>query len=71
MADDVDIANDRAMRDLELRIAEVRARKPVQAPEHCTECEEPNLPARRALGLSLCVECARLRERRARLFARE
>jgi hypothetical protein len=69
MADEVDIANDRAQQLLDAQIAAVRAKQRTEAPELCVECEEPNLPARRELGLSLCLECAQLRERLARLFA--
>jgi hypothetical protein len=51
MAVDVDIANDRAQQLLDAQIAAVRAKQRTQAPELCIECEEPNLPARRELGL--------------------
>lgn len=68
MADEVDIANDRAQQILDAKIASVRAKQRTEAPELCVDCEEPNLPERRALGLALCIDCARLQERRARLF---
>lgn len=68
--DEADIANDYAMRDIEMRIAEVRNRPRIEAPELCIECEEPNLPPRRALGLPRCLECAQLAEFRARQWAR-
>lgn len=68
--DEIDIANDYAMRDLELRIAEVRARARQDGPELCVECEEPIPEQRRKLGLSRCVECAQLAESRAKLWAK-
>lgn len=71
MADEVDIANDAIMVDLERRIAMQRAaanRPPVM---DCQECEEPITPARQALRLQLCLDCAKRRERAARLFCKD
>lgn len=70
MPDEADIANDAIMADLERRLAAHRAavnRPPVM---DCEDCEEPIEPARVALRLRLCLECARIRERRARLFGK-
>lgn len=68
--DEADIANEYAMREIEARIAEVRNRPQVQAPELCIDCDEPNSPQRRALGLPRCLECAQLIEFRARQWAK-
>lgn len=70
MADEADIANDAAMADLERRLAAHRAALSRPAPELCAECEDPIPSERRALGLRLCIDCARLLERRARLFSK-
>lgn len=70
MPDEADIANDHAMRDLELRIAEVRSRKRTEAPELCIDCEEPIPEPRRKLGLPRCLECAQLLEFRAKQWAK-
>ena len=64
--DEVDIANDRAMMELERKIAEMRARPQTIAPPLCIQCDEPNAPARRALGLSRCIDCQRRLEVRSR-----
>lgn len=69
MADEVDIANDLVMRDMELRIAATR-KDPVLGAAECEECGEPVPDARRTLGKSTCIECAQRSEYRARLFAR-
>lgn len=69
MADDVDIANDLILANLEARIA--AARKPVQeGPEECEECGEPMPALRRRLGLKMCVDCAGIAERRQKLGLR-
>lgn len=68
--DEVDIANDLAMKDLEYRLAS-RARPAKMGPEVCEECEEPMIQLRRDLGLKMCVDCARERERLVKLFARD
>jgi hypothetical protein len=71
MADEVDIANDAIMVDLERRIAMQRAAANRPPVTDCEECEEPITPARQALRLQLCLDCARRRERAARLFWRD
>lgn len=68
MADEVDIANDAIMADMERRIAMQRAAANRPPVTDCQECEEPITPARQALRLQLCLDCAKLRERAARLF---
>ena len=70
--DEVDIANDRMMADLEYRLAEARSKVRACGPEFCEseDCGEPMTAARRKLGLSYCIDCAGARERRARLFGR-
>lgn len=69
MADEIDIANDLVMREMESRIAAARQTDRVGEPE-CEECGEPVPEVRRQLGKSTCIECATTAERRAKLFAR-
>lgn len=71
MADEADIANDAIMADIERRIALQRTAANRPPASHCDECDEPLPPARVALHLRLCIDCAQLRERTARLFWRE
>lgn len=71
MADEVDIANDAMMADLERRIAQQRAAANKPPVSHCVECEEPITPARQKLRLNLCLDCAQLRERASRVFRRD
>lgn len=71
MPDEADIANDAILADLERRLEAHRAAQNRPPVAECDECEEPIEPGRVALRLRLCLECARLRERRAKLFARE
>ena len=71
MADEADIANDTIMADLDRRIAQQRAQANKPAVTHCEQCEEPITPARQALRLQLCIDCARRRERMGRLFWRD
>ena len=68
--DEADIANDMIMREMNYRIAEVQAQTARPAPELCERCDDPITPARRALNLRLCIECARLVERQDRMFTR-
>lgn len=69
--DEVDIANNRMMEDLEFRLAEARSKIKPYGPEFCqqSDCEAPIPEIRRQLGLTECVECATLRERSRRMFA--
>lgn len=67
--DEVDIANELAAQDLALRIAAARVRRVTMGPELCEACEDPIPMVRRQLGLVLCIECARARERMARQFS--
>ena len=71
MVDEVDIANDAIMADMERRIAIQRAAANRPPVTHCVECEEPITPARQKLRLQLCLDCAQLRERASRAFRRE
>lgn len=71
MPDEADIANDAIMADLERRLAAHRAAQNKPPIIDCEECEDEIEPGRVALRLRLCLECARMRERRARLFARD
>lgn len=66
--DEADVANDMIMREMNYRIAEVQAATARPSPETCERCDEPITPARRALNLRLCIECAKLRERSDRMF---
>lgn len=68
--DEVDIANDLAMKDLEYRLAS-RPQATKMGPVACEICDEPMIQLRRDLGLKLCVECARENERLCKLFARD
>lgn len=70
MADDIDIANDRAAADLERSIAAARANMPLETgPERCEECDERIPLIRRQMGYSKCVPCAAMAERNNQLFA--
>jgi formylmethanofuran dehydrogenase subunit E len=71
MADEVDIANDAIMADMDRRIALQRAAANRPPVTDCQECEEPITQARQALRLQLCLDCARRRERASRLFRRD
>lgn len=71
MADEADIANDAIMADLDRRIAQQRAQANKPAVTHCEQCEEPITPARQALRLQLCLDCAQLRERASRVFRKD
>lgn len=68
MVDEVDIANDAILADMDRRIAARQAAANRPPVTHCEECEEPITPARQQLRLQLCLDCAKLRERAARLF---
>lgn len=68
--DEADVANDMIMREMNYRIAAVQAVTANPSPADCERCDKPITPARRALNLRLCIECARLRERQAKLFTR-
>ena len=68
--DEADIANDRAQRDLDMKLAEMMGHQRTGGPEFCTKCSEPMPRLRRDLGLSMCIDCAQLVERAARRFGR-
>lgn len=69
--DDIDIANDRILADMEARIAAARSKRQELGSALCEECEEPMPMARRQIGAKLCIECAQRAEYTARLFARK
>lgn len=71
MPDEADIANDAIMADLERRIAAHRAAANRPPVTECEDCEEPIEPGRVTLRLRCCLSCAKLREHRGRLFARD
>lgn len=71
MSDEIDLANDRILADMEARIAAARLKKNELGSALCEECEEPMPMARRQIGATLCIECARRKEYAARLFARK
>lgn len=68
--DEADIANDRAQRDLDTKLAEMRSRQRTGGPEFCQKCGEPMPRLRRDLGLVMCIECAEIAERAAKRFGR-
>ena len=68
MADEADIANDAILADMERRIQAQRAAANRPPVDNCEECEEPIASGRRDLGLRVCLDCAVLRERTARIF---
>lgn len=70
MADEIDIANDRILADMQRRIDAARKKTAELGSEFCEECEDDMPPARRAIGAKLCIECAKRAEYAARLFAR-
>lgn len=68
MADDIDLANERAQIELDNRIAAARNNVPHEdGPEHCTECDERIPLQRRRLGYAVCVPCAAAEERRRQM----
>ena len=71
--DEVDIANELIERDMELRLAEARSKVRTEGSEVCQadDCGEPMPMLRRKMGLQYCVDCASVRERRAKLFTRD
>lgn len=71
MVDEVDIANDAIMLDMERRITMQRAAANQPPVTDCQECEEPITPARQALRLQMCLDCARRRERASRMFRKD
>ena len=68
MADDVDIANDYAERQLEHSLAQHAAReKSSESAFYCEECDEVIPHKRRAaiIGVKTCVDCHIVLERRS------
>lgn len=68
--DEVDIANDLAMKDLEYRLSSL-LRPTKMGPAACEDCDEPMVQLRRDLGLKVCIDCARERERLSKMFRRD
>lgn len=68
MADVIDIANDRAERDLALRIAAVTQAKGPGRSE-CDDCGEPISPLRQQLGAVRCIDCQQAAEHHQRTRA--
>lgn len=69
MADEIDIANDKAAADLERSIAAARANVPHEAgPQECTVRDERIPIIRRRLGYQTCVACAAQIERERMLY---
>lgn len=65
MADEVDIANEMAERELQLRLAEQKSKlKTGFGPEECEECGEEMPTLRRQMGFQKCVSCAQQQELR-------
>ena len=71
MADDVDLTNDAILADLGRRIAAQQAIFNRPAVTECEDCEEPITPARQALRLNMCLDCAQYRDRAARMFRKD
>lgn len=69
--DEVDIANDYAQRLLDMQIASARAKANGKPAQVCDDCDDPLPQERQALNLRLCIECASLRERKARMFSKD
>ena len=69
--DEIDIANDRILADMQRRIDAARKKTNELGAELCVECEDEMPMARRQIGAKLCIECAQRAEYTARLFARK
>lgn len=70
MADEIDIANDRILADIERRIAAARQKQGEPGLKNCEECEDDMPPERQAIGAKLCIECAKRAEYLKRLYSR-
>lgn len=70
MADEIDIANDRILADIEKRIAAARKQPVEPGLANCEECEDDMPPERQAIGARLCIECARRAEHLKKLYSR-
>jgi len=62
--DEADIANDRVLLEMELKLREMRSRMTTSTRTTCKDCEDPIHPARIALSYALCIHCARDREKK-------
>lgn len=70
MADEIDIANDRAQFLLEQQIKAAMLERKPYGPAECTECGDDMPEPRRKLGMVICFECASRNEYRQRLTRR-
>jgi len=72
MADEIDIAE--RLRENELQLALAKHQKNAgmrkRGSEFCEDCGDQMLEARKMSGYSLCIECAKDRERMESLFAK-
>jgi RNA polymerase-binding transcription factor DksA len=73
MADDIDIANDLNLTDMEVSLALSRLRKQAgigqEGSRICMECGDDIPKDRKELGFKFCVPCAQDMERRRQLYA--
>lgn len=70
MADEIDIANDRILADIERRVAAARKQPTLPGAEICDECEDDIPTERQAIGARLCIECQKRAEYMKRLYSR-
>lgn len=70
MADEIDIANERAQFLLEQRIKAAMIERKPYGPAECAECADEMPEPRRKLGMLICFECATRREHRQKLLGR-
>lgn len=70
MADEIDIANDRILADIERRVAAARKQPVELGNEFCEECEDEMPSERRAIGAKLCIECQKRAEHIRKLYSR-
>jgi RNA polymerase-binding transcription factor DksA len=72
MADEIDIANDRILADIERRIQAARKTAVERGPEFCSneDCGDEMPEERRAIGAKICIECAKRAEYMKRLYSR-
>jgi RNA polymerase-binding transcription factor DksA len=72
VADEIDVANDRILADIERRIAAARQTPVERGPETCMneDCGDDMPEERRAIGAKICVDCAKRAEYIRRLYSR-
>ncbi len=69
MADEADIANDYITNAISYALDKWQQNNSKPGAKLCIDCNEDIPEARRALGLSRCIDCATEWERRGSLFA--